>query len=296
MVSLAAFPKCWLDEISAGKMDLDEWIDLSVQLEADGLELYSLFLKSHESGYLAYLRRKVEGLGMTIPMMCYSPDFTHPDKDFRAKEVEKQKEMIRVTAELGGRFCRTLSGQKRPEVGIKEGSDYVAECIEACLRDAEKNNVILVIENHYKDGFWQYIEFAQKQEVFLPLVERIQSPWFGIQFDPSNALVAGEDPVEFLKKTVGRVRTMHASDRYLVPGSRLKDVIKNDGSIGYPDKLVHGVTGEGSNDFGAIFSILRDNGFAGWISIEDGMNGMDEMKRSIRFLKEMRKKYFKTQS
>ena len=30
--------------------------------------------------------------------------------------------------------------------------------------------VTLGIENHYKDGFWKYPEFAQKKDVFLDLV------------------------------------------------------------------------------------------------------------------------------
>jgi sugar phosphate isomerase/epimerase len=40
-----------------------------------------------------------------------------------------------------------------------------------------------------------------------------------------------------------------------------------------------------------IFSILKETQFQGWVSIEDGMNGMDEMKESMLFLKMMRKKY-----
>lgn len=292
MVSIAAFPKCWIEELSSGKMALPDWIEESAQLGADGLEFYSLFLRSHDEAYLADIRKRVESLGMSIPMMCYSPDFTHPDKEFRAREIEKQKEMIRVTAALGGRFCRTLSGQRRPGVGVEEGSDYVVECIEACLAEAERSGVVLVMENHYKDGFWKHIEFAQKASVFLPIVDRIRSPWFGVQFDPSNSLVAGDDAVEVLKRVVSRVRTMHASDRYLVPGATLDEVLTADGVIGYPDKLVHGVTGEGQNDFEAIFSILKANGFDGWISIEDGMNGMEEMRRSIDYLKAMRRKHF----
>ena len=292
MVSIAAFPKCWIDEISSGKMDLFEWIEKSTVLNSDGLELYSQFLRSYDSVYLNKVRTRVEEHGMTIPMMCYSPDFTHPEKEFRLKEIEGQKEMIRVTAELGGTFCRTLSGQKRPGLTIQEGSDYVVECIEACLAEAESCGVVLVMENHYKDGFWEYPEFAQKKDVFIPIIERIDSPWFGVQFDPSNSLVAGDSAIEVLRKTVPRVKTMHASDRYLLPGVKIEDILLGDGSIGYPDKLVHGVTGEGENDFDTIFSILKEEGFDGWISIEDGMNGMDEMRQSVDYLKTMRKKYF----
>jgi sugar phosphate isomerase/epimerase len=85
---------------------------------------------------------------------------------------------------------------------------------------------------------------------------------------------------------------MHASDRYLVPGTSLEELRQSDGTLGYSPNLLHGVTGEGLNDYDQIFSILAGAGYDGWVSIEDGMNGMDEMKASIDFLKRMRAKYF----
>ena len=104
MISIAAFPKCWLEDIVKGRMSLFNWIDTSTELECDGLELYSGFLESYKNEYLRKVRNKIESLGMTAPMMCYSPDFTIPDSQLRKKEVEKQIEIIRVTAELGGSF------------------------------------------------------------------------------------------------------------------------------------------------------------------------------------------------
>jgi sugar phosphate isomerase/epimerase len=287
-VSIAAFPKCWLEQISNGQMDLFAWIDLSTQLACDGLELYSRFLKSHQPQYLKDVRRRIEGLGMCAPMMCHSPDFTMPDADGRRQEVEKQIQMIRVTAELGGQFCRTLSGQGRPEVRLNTGLDWVVACIEQCLPAAQACGVRLVIENHYKDGPWQYKEFAQKKEVFGAILRRIPSPWLGVQYDPSNALVAGDDPIEVLQLVKRRVLTMHASDRYLAKGATLEDLRAADGTVGYTDKLCHGVTGRGLNDYPRIFSILKGIGFAGWISIEDGMHGLEEMKESVNFLKKLR--------
>ncbi|MEZ4580706.1 MAG: hypothetical protein R3A10_03465 [Caldilineaceae bacterium] len=76
---------------------------------------------------------------------------------------------------------------------------------------------------------------------------------------------------------------MHASDRYLAAGVTLADVLQADGMIGYPDKLRHGVTGQGLNDYDTIFAILADVGYDGWVSIEDGMNGMEEMRESLGF-------------
>ena len=71
--------------------------------------------------------------------------------------------------------------------------------------------------------------------------------------------------------------------------SRLR---QSDGSIGYSDKLRHGETGKGLNDYDTIFRTLAGVGFAGWISVEDGMNGMDELRRSVEFLKRKRAEYY----
>ena len=291
MIRLAAFPKCWIEDIVDGRMSLESWIDTSTQLECDGLELYAPFLRSHEQPYLKTVRRRIESHGMSAPMMCYSPDFTVPDPEERQREIEQQIQMIRVTAELGGTFCRTLSGQARPEVSITQGIDWVVQSVETCLQEAERSGITLVIENHYKDGYWKHHEFAQKMDVFLAILDRIDSPSFGVQYDPSNAIVAGDDPLELLDKVLTRIRTVHASDRFLVPGASLEDIITADGTIGYPDKLVHGVTGTGMNDYDTIFSKLTSIDYDGWISIEDGMNGMTDMKASIDYLKRMREKY-----
>ena len=291
MTQIAVFPKCWLEDITEGRMGLFEWIELSAKIECDGLELYAGFLESHGPRYLAEVRRCIADLGMAMPMMCYSPDFTKPDAAARQEEVQRQIAMIRVTAGLGGSYCRTLSGQARPEVSVAQGCDWVVACIEACLPVAEECGVKLVIENHYKDGYWEHAEFAQKMDVFLSIVNRIDSAHFGVQYDPSNAIVAGDDPLELLEAVLPRVMTVHASDRYLLPGFTLEDLREADGTLGYSEGLVHGVTGKGLNDYDAIFQRLADVGYDSWVSVEDGMNGLDELIESVRFLKGMRTRY-----
>ena len=59
--------------------------------------------------------------------------------------------------------------------------------------------------------------------------------------------------------------------------------IEQDPAIGYADALQHGVIGRGLNDYDRIFSLLRRAGFGGWISIEDGIYGMQELHESAAF-------------
>jgi sugar phosphate isomerase/epimerase len=293
---ISAFPKCYLDRIAGERsMSVFEWIELSRSLDCDGLEMYEGFFTSLAPGYLDSVADAIRDTGRAMPMLCCSPDFTNPDRDARKRAVEKECEMVRVARRLGGprTVCRVLSGQRYPDVSREQGVEWVVKCINAVLPVARECDVILGLENHYKDGFWKYPEFAQKKDVFLELVTAIPDrTHFGVQYDPSNATVAGDDPIELLRAVADRVVSLHASDRYLADGATLDDLRATDGTIGYFDKLRHGVTGKGLNDYDAIFHILAEHNYRGWVSIEDGMNGMDEMAESLAFLRHMTAKYF----
>lgn len=266
-------------------MTVAQWIELAADLEVDGLEWYAGFLEMDDESNWSTFRSMVEDTGKVIPMMCCSPDFTHPDQSFRETEIAKQKRWIDMTHTLGGGYCRVLSGQRRPELSVDQGVSLAADCIEACLPYAAERNITLILENHYKDDFWLYPEFAQKMDVFCKLVDRIDHPNFGVNYDPSNTYLAGEDPIELLKRVSDRVVTMHASDRYLAEGT-IEDLRNEEGGAeGYAKRLRHGEIGKGLNDYDAIFSELKSKGFDNWISIEDGVDGMDQLRRSVAFLK-----------
>ena len=286
MPKLAAFPKAFMRPLCKdGTMTLREWVDLAAPLGLDGLEYYSGMLELADPARWAEARRTVEERGLVIPMLCCSPDFSHPDTEFRRQEIEKEKNWIRMAAALGAGFCRVLSGQRRPELTRERGVELVAQSIEACLPEAERCGVTLIIENHYKDDFWSYPEFAQKMDVFCELVERVQHPRFGVNYDPSNAFLAGDDPLELLQRVKHRVVTMHASDRYLAEGT-IEDLRRDEtGAEGYAKRLRHGEIGKGLNDYDAIFGTLRAVGFDGWVSIEDGVDGMDQLRASVAFVR-----------
>ncbi len=276
----------------SGSMKLTEWISMASTLDVSGLEWYAGFLEMEDESQWPVLRQAVEEKGLVIPMLCCSPDFTHPDEGFRLRQMEKQRYWITMAHALGASYCRVLSGQRRPGMEVARGIDLAATCITDCLPHARDLGVTLVLENHYKDDFWEYPEFAQQMGVFCQLVDRIDHPNFGVNFDPSNTFLAGEDPLELLDRVAHRVVSMHASDRYLISGT-LEDLRKEEaGAPGYAKRLRHGEVGKGLNDYDAIFSKLQAVGFNGWISIEDGVEGMEQLKRSVAFLRKKIAKYW----
>jgi sugar phosphate isomerase/epimerase len=290
---ISVFPKCYFDELARGEMDYVQWIRDAATLGGEGVEHYDEFFRSYEARDVDPILAAMRETGQVSSMLCFSPNFTHPDAGERRRQVERQKAAVDLSVRIGARYCRTLSGQRYPDVPRRDGVTWTVECIRRSIEYAEKRDVVLTLENHYKVGDWKFPEFAQQPDVFLEILEQIpESPHFGVQYDPSNALVAGADPIALLEQVKHRVVTMHASDRYLVPGTTLEEITQADGTVGYPDKLRHGETGKGTNDYDAIFRILAGVAFTGWISVEDGMAGLDELARSVAFLKEKRAEHF----
>jgi sugar phosphate isomerase/epimerase len=286
---ISVFPKCYFDDLTSGRMALEDWVRAAANLGGEGIEHYDGFFRSLDAKDVDPVVRAMEETGQITSMLCFSPDFTHPDADERRKQVERQKAAIDLTVRLGAKHCRTLSGQRFPGLARQQGIARTVDGIRRSLEYAERREVVLCMENHYKDGTWRYPEFAQPEDIFLEIIEQIDSPFFGVQYDPSNAIVGGYDPVRFLERVRRRVVTMHASDRYLAPGATV-EMLRQDESPA--SLMIHGETGKGMNDYDAIFRILADVGFDGWISIEDGMNGLDELRRSGEFLKVKRAEYY----
>ena len=294
---LAAFPKCFLEMlVLEERMRVEDWIDLADSFDVDGLEFYSGFAPLDDLPVWEGYRQSVARHGRTVPMLCHSSDFTQPDPADRARQVAVQKSAIDAAAALGATYCRILTGQRRPDVARDTAVGWVRDCILESLAHAERRGIVLILENHYKDHTWLYPEFAQKREVFLQVLAALpSSPWFGVNYDPSNAVIAGEDPIAMLEAVKNRVVTMHASDRFFQGGTwedlRRQDL---DPVLGYSSILQHGVVGLGLNDYDQIFSILRDVGFRGWVSIEDGPDpatGAEDIRQSAVFLRQKMAQY-----
>src|SRR5947209_4692671 len=112
---ISAFPKCYLDKIAGERsMSVFDWIEQAKSLDADGLEMYEGFFTSLDHGYIDSVGDAITSAGFAMPMLCCSPDFTHPDQAAREAAIERQIEMIHVTRRLGGEWavCRVLSGQR----------------------------------------------------------------------------------------------------------------------------------------------------------------------------------------
>ena len=90
---LAAFPKCYLDELCVHRtMTPRDWIEIGATLGVDGLEFFSGFIEDNEA-FLRETKALLERHGLEMPMMCCSPDFTEPDPELLEAQIVMERRM-----------------------------------------------------------------------------------------------------------------------------------------------------------------------------------------------------------
>ena len=84
---ISLFPKCYFDDFTEGRRSYEAWIHDAARLGGEGIEHYDGFFPSLAPADVDPIVRAMEATGQISSMLCFSPDFTHPDPDERARQV-----------------------------------------------------------------------------------------------------------------------------------------------------------------------------------------------------------------
>ncbi len=250
----------------AAKCRCFDWIEMAQSLDADGLEMYEGFFTSLEPGYLDQVGEAIHAAGFAMPMLCCSPDFTNPDADARKRAIEREVQMVGVTRRLGGpgAVCRVLSGQRYPRSEPRTGAGLGRRVHRAGAAGRPRTAT--------SSSGWRTItrtasgsipSSPRKRTCSSNCVNAIPDrKHFGVQYDPSNAIVAGDDPIELLRRSPIASSACTPATATWPRGRRSTTCARADGTLGYSPNLRHGVTGKGLNDYDAIFRILAEHAIA----------------------------------
>lgn len=266
---LSCLPVSWFSDILSGRISLEEWICFASTLGLDAVDFTVLFLEGKDASYLDHLRRTIVKHKLQLCMLaCYS-DFTHPDAGERARQVEEMVNNIQVAAQLGANLIRVTSGQSHPGVTREQGVDWAIHGFQQILPIADHLGITLAYENHTKGAPWQYWDFSQQAEIFLEILNGMANTSLGVNYDTANALVSNEDPIALLEAVKEKVASVHAAD------------------VRAPGSLEPVVLGTGVTPFHQIFSILKANGFNGWICIEEASRtGPAGFEQAVSFIRQ----------
>ena len=251
-MKISCIPVVLFPQIIAGGMSLGSWARMASEIGLDGIDLSTLFLRNHTPVYLVSVVKELEAEGMAVVMIAAYPDFSHPDRTQRERELEYLRGDIALASQIGARYLRILAGQAHPETQVQEGIGWVAENFKQAAATAERFHVQLVYENHSKPSSWFLSDFSHPTQVFLEIAERIRDTGIGLNFDTANVIAYGDDPRDLLGQIVDRVVTVHAAD------------------TSTRGKLTLTALGTGRVPFNELFSVLKRHGFDNWISLEDG--------------------------
>ncbi len=263
-LSVSLFPL-----ILNGQMSILEYIRFLKSLGLDGFDLGAILLKNRSEEDIKKLSEEIQKEQFAMIMLTTAPDFTHPDAIQREKEFELLAKYIKTASVLKAKYVRIVAGQAHPGVSRKEGINWVVEYFKKSVSIAEKNDIILVYEDHSKTAAWEHLDFSNPPDIFLEIAEKIKDTPIKINFDTANILVAGEDKtLEVLEKVFSRVETIHVND------------------ISTKGTMSPTLIGTGIVPIKEVFAFLKSRNFNGWLCIEEwGNQGMEGVRKAVEYTK-----------
>ena len=201
----------------------------------------------------AATRQALEKAKMGMTACCVMMPGTNPcspDAAERAKGIERLKEMVDITAEMGGEAvagplyspCGHLTGKAPTEEELK----WCAEALSAAAAHAEKANILLAIEP--LNRFETYIINTVDQA--LKVVATVGSDRLTIQVDTFHSNIEEKNTPAAIRKVGKHLGHFHASES---------------------DR---GVPGTGQVPWPEVFAALKDVGYSRWVTIESFAMGI----------------------
>lgn len=230
--------------------DLITFIDFCKENGVDAVELLDCFFADKEE--YVKVKKYLEDINMPIAAYSIGNDFVQCEKGVR-QQIEYVKEGIDTAVFFGAKNLRIFSGSEKDGVSYETGLALIIECLKECAEYADEKGITMVLENH---GL-----FAGKSSSIKSVIDSVNSPALRANADTGNFFLVGENPTDAVRNLKDYISFVHFKDMARVEEN--EHFVALDGL-----KYVGTVIGEGDVDLEAIVSILRDNGYEGFLSIE----------------------------
>ncbi len=241
--------------VRAGRLDLMGFVDYAAAQEVAGVELLDIFWTDAERE-IPQVKQRIADAGLEVAVFSISNNFVQPDARARAGELADLKRGVDFAVELGTDLLRVFSGDAREGVTQDQGNAWILEGLSAGAAYAESRGVTLALENHGR--------FAGRSDQVRDITEQVGSPALRVNFDTGNFLPVGQDPVAAARELAEWIVLVHLKD--------IRRAGDNEPSHVFLDPagqlLTGSVIGDGLVDLPALMTMLRETGYAGWLSLE----------------------------
>ena len=195
------------------RMTLMDFIDRAKDLQVDGVSLESCFIPhKDDAGYLSEVKSRLDAYGFD---RVYA--WGHPDGLEGGKNQAEFHDLLRALGharQIGAPVMRIVGSSLmfRFEDHQEQIRRLVAQLREA-VRAAADHGIKLAIENH--------IDFTAKE--ILQLIEEVDSPHLGINFDTGNFARLLDDPVKGMELLAKHTLATHIKDLRVNPAAAVDD-------------------------------------------------------------------------
>lgn len=228
------------------RMTLEDFLRRANELGVEGVSLESCYI-NQDLGYLREVRGILDGYGLDRVWA-----WGHRDGLEGGTSAAAYEDMIRnlgCAQAIGAKVMRVVGSSRKfrnephgPQI------DRLIGMFREAVRPAAAAGIRLAIENH--------IDF--NSEEILRLLDTVDSPWLGLNFDTGNFVRLLDDPIKAMAKLAPRVYATH-----------VKDLVVRRGVAADEWFFFSGVpVGKGIVDNYELARLLAQSGYGGFLAVE----------------------------
>jgi sugar phosphate isomerase/epimerase len=174
----------------------------------------------------------------------WHPSWIEPDRHYRQIRIDHTRRSLTLARELGAPSITTEpGGPLAPGESWSQALRVFVEGLKPVAEHAEKEGVRLLVEP--EPGL-----LIENADQFVELMEHIDSPAVGLNFDVGHFFCVGDDVPATIKRLAPFIRHFHLED---IAATRIHH---------------HLIPGEGAIDFPAVFLAMQAIEYDGWVTIE----------------------------
>ncbi|MES0361381.1 MAG: sugar phosphate isomerase/epimerase family protein [Anaerolineales bacterium] len=228
-------------------MTMEDFLDYAKELDVDGVSLESCFFPSFEKAWFKDLKTLLDDYGFDRVYAWGHPDGLEAGKN--RGEYDNMVDQIKNAKLIGADVMRVVASSLMfrfephgPQI------DILVDWFKDAVKVAEEYDVKLAVENHLDYTSDECLEF----------LERVDSPYLGLNLDTGNFLRLLDDPVEGTRKLADKVLATHIKDLKPVKGLNATEWYFFSSTP----------VGDGLVDNQKIAQLLYDANYQGFLAVE----------------------------
>jgi len=228
-------------------MTMEGFLALAKEQDVDGVSLESVFFPSFEESWFKDLKAQLDDYGFDRVYAWGHPDGLEAGKN--RDEYDSMVAQIKNAKLIGADVMRVVASSLMfrfephgPQI------DILVDWFKDAVKVAEEYDVKLAVENH--------IDYTSDECV--ELLERVDSPYLGLNLDTGNFLRLLDDPVEGTRKLADKVLATHIKDLKPVKGLNVTEWYFFSSTP----------VGDGLVDNQKIAQLLYDANYQGFLAME----------------------------